>query len=181
MNGFEYRGQLNGADNPVVRHVAIANSQAVAVGQAVQLEAIGSGGGCKAAAAGTEVLGIIVGIVNNDGIDLDNANTGTYDGTWTTSTRTYTAAADNMTGKKVRALVVVDKESLFANDSAGDLALADEYKFFDLLSATQVADQNGHDTGGAMLLVKVDPDSTGDASVGLFKIAESELDAYAQQ
>jgi hypothetical protein len=179
---FKYQGQLSGgSENPVTLAVRIANSSTVAVGEAVQTEAFGSGGGCKRAAAGTEVLGIVVGIVNKDGIDLDNANDSSYDGTWTSSSQTYVAASDNMTDKEIKALVVVDKNSLWRNDAAGDLAVADELKYFDLTSATQIADQNGDDNAGAFILISRDPLGDGDDSQGLFKIAESELDAYAQQ
>jgi len=181
MAGFEYRGQLNGSETPRIFNVPITNSAAVTVGDAVQLEVLGSGGGCKRAAAGTEILGIVQGIVNKKGIDLDNADPNTFDGTWVSSTKTYTAASDNMTDKEIMAQVVVDKNSIFYNDSAGDLAAADILKFFDLADQDQVADQNGHDSGGALILIKRDPDGDGDASKGLFIIAESELDAYAQQ
>jgi MoaA/NifB/PqqE/SkfB family radical SAM enzyme len=57
----------------------------------------------------------------------------------------------------------------------------DEYKFFDLTDQDQVADQDGADNAGALILIKRNPDGDDDASKGLFIIAESELDAYAQQ
>jgi hypothetical protein len=59
--------------------------------------------------------------------------------------------------------------------------VADELKFFDLTDQDQIADQNGADNAGAFILVKRDPDGDGDASKGIFKIAEHEWDAYAQQ
>lgn len=185
MAGFQYRGQLNGAENPVTFHVPIANSETVSVGDAVQMEAFGSGGGVKRAAAGTEVLGIVTGIVNAVGIDLVNAKPDTFDGTFTPAAAgagdTYAASADNMTDKAVIALVVADKESLWYNDSAGSLAAADILKFFDLADQDQIADQNGNDNAGAFILIERNPDGDGDLSKGIFKIAESELDAYAQQ
>jgi hypothetical protein len=181
MAGFEYRGQLNGGDNPVVLAVKIANSSTVKVGDAVQAEAFASGGGCKRAAAGTEILGVCIAIVDANGIDLDNTSADKFDGTWTTASSTYAASADNMTDKAIAAKVIVDKNALWYNDAAGDLAAADELKYFDLDDQDQVADQNGADNAGALILVKRDPDGDGDASKGIFKIAESELDAYAQQ
>lgn len=180
MAGFEYRGQLNGAENPVTLTVPIAASATVKVGDALQLEDFSSGGGCKRAAAGTEVLGICLGIVDRNGIDLDNTSTANYDGTWTSSTKTYVAAADNMSDKKVACLVVVDKNALWYNDTAGDLAAADILKGFDLADQDQIADQNGADGLGAFRLVKLDPDGDGDASKGIFMIAESDLDPYTQ-
>lgn len=181
MAGFEYRGQLNGAENPVVLEIPIANSATVTVGDALQNEAFGSGSGVKRAAAGTEILGVCIGIVDNKGIDLTNTLSSNYDGTWTASTKTYVATSDNMTDKIVKAQVVVDKNAIWYNDSAGTLAAADIMKFFDIADQDQVGDQDGADNAGAMILIKRDPDGDGDASKGLFIIAESELDAYAQQ
>ena len=181
MAGFEYRGQLSGAQDPVTLPVIIGNSQTVKVGDAVKLVAFASGGGACRATAGEEVLGICVGIVDKNGIDLDNTSSDNYDGTWTSSSKTYVASADNTTDKTVKALVVVDKEALWYNDSAGTLAVADEYKFFDVTDQDQIADQDGANNAGAFILIKRDPDGDGDASKGIFKIAEHEFDAYAQQ
>lgn len=182
MAGFEYRGQLNGADNPVTLHVLIANSQTVKVGDAVRMQAFASAGGCYRAAATTKIFGIVVGIVNKKGIDLDNADPATFsDCTWVTGTKTVTVGSDNVTDQAVRALVVVDKWAVWYNDSAGTLAAADEFLFFDLADQDQVADQDGADNAGAVILIKRDPDNDGDASKGLFVIAESDLDSYAQQ
>lgn len=182
MAGFEYRGQLSGgSENPVTLPVVIGNSQTVKVGDAVKLVAFSSGGGLCRATATEEVLGILVGITDKNGIDLDNADPANYDGTWTSSSKTYVSASANMTSKAVKGLVVVDPDALWYNDTAGSLAVADEYKFFDLADQDQIADQDGADNAGAFVLVKRDPDGDADASKGIFKIAEHELDAYAQQ
>lgn len=178
-NEFQYRGQLNGAENPVVLDVLVGNSDAVVVGRAVKLDTLSNGGGIIAATAGSRILGILVGLTDKNGIDLDNTKQ-VHSGTWVASTQTFTAAADNMTVDGIRGKVVVDKDALWYNDAAGDLVVADEYKFFDVANAYQVGDQNGHDSAGALMLIKRDPDGDGDASKGIFKIAESNLDAYAQ-
>ena len=86
-----------------------------------------------------------------------------------------------MTDKEVKALVVVDKNAIWYNDTAGTLAAADIFKFFDLTDQDQVADQDGDNDAGALILIKRDPDGDADASKGLFIIAESHLDPYAQQ
>lgn len=181
MAGFEYRGQFSGAQDPVTKLIPIANSATVKVGDVLKMQAFASGGGCTRATAGSLVLGVCVGIVDKNGIDLTNTSTANYDGTWTSSTNTYVASADNMTDKVVKALVVVDKDSVWYNDSAGDLAIADEWKHFDLTDQDQIANQNGADAAGAFVLVKRDPDGDGDASKGLFIISESELDYAVQQ
>lgn len=181
MAGFEYRGQLNGADNPVTITLPIGASATVKVGDLVKLVAFSSGGGLTRATATEEILGVCVGIVDKKGIDLDNTSTDNYDGTWTSSSKTYVAASDNMSDKMISCRVVVDKNSIWYNDSAGTLAAADIGKFFDIADQDQVADQDGADNAGAMILIKRDPDGDSDASKGLFIIAEHEWDAYAQQ
>lgn len=179
-NEFQYRGQLNGAANPVILPMLIANSSTVVVGRAVKMQSLGSGGGVIAATAGSLVAGIVQGIVDKNGIDMDNS-VQSITGTWTSSTQSFASSSTNTTVDLVKALVVVDKQALWYNDSAGDMAVADEYKFFDLLSAAQVADQNGHDTAGAFQLIKRNPDGDDDASKGIFRIAESNSEPYAQQ
>lgn len=179
-NEFQYRGQLNGAENPVVLDILVGNSAAIVVGRAVKMDTLSNGGGVIPATAGSQIMGIVIGLTDKYGIDLDNTGE-THSGTWATSTSTYTAASNNTTVDRVYAKVVVDKNALWYNDSAGSLVAADEYKLFDLASASQVADQNGHDTAGALMLIKRDPDGDSDASKGIFKIVESDLDPYAQQ
>ncbi len=172
---FIYRGQLNGAQNPVTADILIADSQTVSVGDCVKLQTLSSGGGAMRATAGVKLLGIVVGIVDDKGIDLDNTNPSNFDGTWTSSSKTYAAASNNTTVKKVRAKVVSDPMSLWYNDSAGTLVAADEYKYFDLSTYAVVADQDGHDTAGSLLLIKRDPDGDADASKGIFKLVENQL------
>lgn len=178
-NEFKYRGQLNGAENPVILSIPIANSQTVVEGRMVKLQAFSSGGGVMPATAGSTILGFVQGIVDQKGIDLDNTKE-TLDGTWSSANRSYAAASDNMTDLKVAAKVIIDPFALYYNDTAGDLAAADIWKFFDLTNAGQVGDQNGSDTAGALQLVELDPDGDGDASKGVFRIVESGLFDYAQ-
>ena len=181
MAGFEYRGQLSGAQDPVTKLIPIGASATVKVGDVLKMQTFSGGGGCIRATDGSLVLGVCVGIVDKNGIDLDNTSTANYDGTWTSSSKTYVAAADNMSDKLVKCLVVVDKDSIWYNDSAGTLAIADEFKHFDITDQDQIKNQDGHDTSGAFMLIKRDPDGDGDASKGLFIIVESELDYAVQQ
>lgn len=177
MAKFTYAGQLNGAENPVVIDVLVANSKTVTVGGAVLLDAFSDGGGVENASAGSLVLGICIGLYQN-GIPVENLPAGSYSGTYTASTQAYASAADNTTVDKIVAKIIPDDMALFKNDTAGDLANADLFKCFDLTSATQVANQNGADTAGAFQLVAIDPN---DASLGTFRIRESEFGYAVQQ
>lgn len=175
MATFAYAGQLNGAENPVIRNFLIKNSASVAVGEALLFSS-----GADSATAGSKILGICVGIVDSNGIGLDNT-TWTIDGTWVSSTKTYTAANDNMTVGLVRAQVITDKNALFKNDASADISAAEEGMKFNLTSATQIDGQAGVDAAGQFELVKYDPEGTGDASMGTYKICESYGDFAVQQ
>lgn len=175
MAGFEYRGQLNGADNPVTLRCPIKNSATITVGDMVYND----GNGITPAVASTQILGVVAGIINNDGIDLDNASTDTYDGTWTSSTKTYVAASDNMTIKKVRALVIADHNSLFYNDADGDFTNPGDLHLHVKLVSEHQVDENTTDWDvGQLFIVKLDPDGDGDASKCIVKISLSQLFPY---
>ena len=180
MATFAYRGQLNSSEEPVIVPMLVANSQTVTVGSAVKTQSFASGSGVMAATAGSKIAGIVAGLVDNVGIDFSNTKQ-TYTGTYTKSTKTYVASATNTTVDLIKALVIVDPMALFENKSAGNLAVADTYKFFDLTSASQIADQDGADATGAFQLIKLDPSALSDATVGLFRMAENELFNYVQQ
>lgn len=174
MAGFVYHGQLKGGQqSPGTMELIIANSETIYVGSAVKL----SSGYVAAGTAGAKLIGICVGIVNKDGIDLGNANTSSYDGTYTAGEAgvgNYAAAADNATDKQVKAVVVVDKDAVFKVSTTG-LAAAQLLGFFNLTdSVTVQAFQSGQVAGQLQL---VDYDS---ATVGYFRIAESVFDAYSQ-
>jgi len=172
---FVYKGQLNGAENPVIRNVLIKNSAHVAVGEALTFS-----DGADSAAAGNKILGICVGIVDKDGIGLDNTSW-TIDGTWVSSTKTYTAASDNVTVGRVKVQVITDKNALFQCDANASISEAEECMKFNIATATAIDGGAGVDAAGQFELVKYDPEGVADASMGLYKICESYGDAYAQQ
>jgi hypothetical protein len=61
------------------------------------------------------------------------------------------------------------------------LGIADLLGFLDVVAASdQIDESTGLSTDGQFQLVGLDPLGDADASVGLFKIAESQLDPYAQ-
>jgi len=180
MAGFEYRGQLNGSENPVTLHCTIKNSATIKVGDMVYND---SAGITRAAAGATNpVLGVCVGIVNDDGIDLDNANPSSYDGAWTSSTQTYVAASDNMTDKKVKAIVIADPFAIWYNDADGDFTNpADEYLHCDLADHDQVDESETTEDDGQVFILKLDPDEDGDASKCLVTISAPQLFSFERE
>jgi hypothetical protein len=174
MAGFVYRGQISGAQDPILENLIIANSETVLVGNAVNVQS----GFVQSAAANERVYGICVGIVTNKGIDLDNAKSTDYDGTWTSSSGTYAATSDNQTDKMVRAVVCPDPMALWYNDTSGTLTTAMLKTFFSLTSAYQVDQSTSSATVGEFQLWKLDPDEDGDASKGLFRIVSWQGEAF---
>lgn len=175
MAGFEYRGQANGAHNPVVLRLPIANSATVKVGDAVYI----STNGVTRATSSTLVLGIVQGIVDANGIDLDNTSVDNYDGTWTSSSKTYAASADNLTDKKVMAQVIVDEDALFYNDADGNFTNpTDVGLLIKCADQDQIDEDTTSATVGQFYLWKLDPDGDGDASKCIVKIARSQTKGF---
>jgi len=170
MAGFTKRGSLSGENKQAVLHgsnTIIANSQTIQVGDAVYRD---TDGFIIVAAAGTRVLGICVGVTDKDGIRVDPDSPTTPD--------TYTVESDNETDKQWKAMIETSKDVLWLNDADEDLERADDELFYNL------ADENTIDgtaaAAGQFALIKRDPLGDGDLSLGLFVIAESQLDPYAQ-
>lgn len=173
MAGFTYRGQISGAQDPILENLVIANSETVTVGDAVKM----STGYVAVCDAGDMIYGIVVGIVDNNGIDLSNPHAD-FDGTWTDSANTYVAADDNSTDKKVKAVVCPDPFALWYNDADGDLAVADLKMHFNLIDEDQIDASTNVANYGEMQLWKWDPDEDSDASKGLFRISSWQGYAY---
>lgn len=174
MAQFIYKGQLNGADNPVTRDFLIKNSQAIVKNTAVILD---GANGLIPASAGSKILGIVVGFYMG-ARPIENVPSSEHGGTWVESTQSFTAGSANVTTQKVVAKVICDKEALFENDADADMTQLMEGEHFNLVDATQVDGDTNVQAAGQMELIKVNPD---DASKGLFTICESSRDAYAQQ
>ncbi len=175
MAGFEYRGQANGAQNPVILQYPIANSATVKVGDAVYV----ASNGVTRITNATLVLGVVVGIVDANGIDLDNTSTDNYDGTYTSSSKTYVATSDNITDKKVCAQVIVDEDAIFYNDADGNFTNpTDLGLLIKCADHDQIDESETSATVGQFYVWKLDPDGDGDASKCYVKIARSQTKGF---
>lgn len=131
----------NGAGGRPLERMVILNSETIFIGGVVRL----AEGGVAAADAVTDrIYGICKGIVVGN-VPIQNALSTEYDGTWSESAGTYTAAADNQTGKRVAALIEpllpgdtvrgeldADKGTTTGSDAIGsyiDILTTDETKF----------------------------------------------------
>jgi len=173
MAGFIYKGQLKGGQqSPGTMNLIIANSATIYKGSAVMM----SSGYVAAGTAGNKLIGICIGLVNKDGIDLDSANSNSYDGTYTpgeAGVGNYAAASDNVTDKQIKAVVVVDKDALWESACTG-LAAAGLFGFHNLTDSITVAAQAAGEVAAQLQLVAFES-----ATLGTFRIVESQLDPYS--
>lgn len=170
MAGFLFRKSLTVKDEPTLLYYIINNSETLTVGDAVKLDANGH---VTLAGATYKVLGIVQTVV-----DANGKAVATDSGT----TNTWTVESDNETDKLYQAAVYVSDTALYYNDADGTLATTNLLQFFDVVAASdQISQASASDTSGQFQLISIDPDGDGDASKGLFRIAESQLDPYAQQ
>jgi len=169
MAGFSYRKSLITKDEPTLLYFIIDNSGVITLGDAIM---INTDGHAVVATAGEEVAGIVACVVDANGIAVE-PDSGTTD--------TYTVDSDNETVKKYQVGLIVSPFALFSNDSSGTLATTNLMQFFDLTDEDTIDQSSASDASGQFQLVGLDPDNDGDASKGLFRIAESMLDPYAQQ
>jgi hypothetical protein len=165
---FLFKKSLVSKDEPTLLYFIIDNSDEITIGDAIM---INTDGHAVVATATEEVAGIAVTVVDKNGakVDFDSG-----------SLNTWTVGTDNETVALKQVAIIVSKDALFSNDSAADLATTNLLQFFDLTSESQISSSGG-DTSGQFQLIALDPDGDGDASKGLFKIAESQFDPYAQQ
>jgi hypothetical protein len=169
MAGFSYRKSLITKDEPTLLYFIINNSATISIGDAVDID---TNGHVTAADASDEVAGIVAQVVDKNGIAID-PDSGTLGD--------YTVDSDNETVDQYQAGIIMSPFALFSNDSSGTLATSNLMQFFDLTSESQIDQSSASDTSGQFQLVGLDPDDDADASKGLFKISESQMDAYAQQ
>ena len=168
MAGFSYRKSLITKDEPTLLYFIIDNSDTITIGDAIM---INGDGHAVVATAGEEVAGIAAQVVDSDGIAID-PDSGTTD--------TFTVDSDNETVDQYKVGLIVSPFALFSNDSSGTLATTNLLQFFDLTDEDTIDQGSASDASGQFQLVGLDPDNDADASKGLFRIAESMLDPYAQ-
>lgn len=181
--GFFYKRHLTPTlSTPSLLYVMLANSAGpLVIGNAVKY----SGGYLVGAGTNTAFLGILAGIVNSKGDDIFKNFLGPAVKGTKVGDDTYTAASDNQTVDQVMGAVMVDPDMLFQAYSDSTLTQASVGLFFNgkVNGNTYVDGVTG--TGGAysagtqqfqlIELVTTLGDGTAVTTVGLFKIARSQI------
>lgn len=179
--GFYFRRHLTpGVEKPATLEVIIANSAKVAVGEAVYWDGDGFAAPCP---ADTAMLGIVSGIVTEDGENVFKTNE-SHGGTLS-GDDTFTAGSSNETSQKVKVQVIVDQMALFEGVNADALTQAEVGEWFNGVANTNTGVDGTTGTGSAysagtqqfQLVERVTTDLSGSSSTtrGLFRIGRSQL------
>jgi len=173
--GFNFKYNLAGRTSGILRNVIIADSATITIGDLVKL----TSGEVVLAAAGGQAFGVVVGIVDKDGINMDQSKrsvAGT-NASWTSSTYTFVAGSDNSSVDYVQAVIDFDPfsvwsaqpDSTIGGDTESDLIGC----YTDVVAASDQPDENTAATTQATLFIwGVDPEDT---TRGLYSIAEHQL------
>ncbi len=172
--GFSLHRGLMGVENPTSFNFVIKDSSTISIGDPVRLS---TDGYLKRAAAGEAVLGVVIGIVDKDGLNVFSPRAQGTTGSTLTPDDTVAVSSTNSSDatRKIKAQVVLDPAGalLFKNTASTTLAQTNVGQLFDVGSTVgQIDVSTASDSNGQFQLVALDDDST---SVGYFRLVESQL------
>lgn len=172
MAGFRPRRAEGGHNSGEHRDFILKNSETFTVGDQVVLTS-----GFVALSTTDRPIGVIDGFVDSAGLPLSAqhavAHGGTYSGTpGTVGSETLATASNNQTVAKIRGRIVVDHRQEFYNDANGSLTQAMVGQYFSSTNSDQINASTNSNSALVWVLTDIDPDSDGDASKGIFKIAQ---------
>ena len=175
--GFSFRKSLVGVDSPAVMEFIIEDSSTVTIGDAVRID---TSGYLKRAGAGYPVGGIVVGIVDQGGINIFSPRASGTTGATLTKDDTVAVSATNTSDatRKIKAQVILSPAGyvLFYNYANDVLAQTNLFQFFDVTSTSgQIDVSTASDTSGQFQLIQLDPDGDGTTYKGLFRVMENQL------
>ena len=171
-SGFQFKYNLAGRTSGIQKSFPITGSETITVGDAIMV----TDGAAIVSGASSWIMGIVVGLTDEFGIDMDNSKV-TKDGTYTASTKTYAAASDNTTDKKFQVVVDIDPMSVYSAQPDAAIGTTNDSdkpgSFCDVIAASDQPDEdNTDDTIGMLLIWGTDPENT---AHGLYSIAEHQI------
>lgn len=166
---FLYRRTASGVGHPNTTDVLIKNSATIQIGDVVRSYVAGV---CEVNIAAKPSLGVVVGVVDADGLPVD-PDSGTLD--------TYTVASDNQTVGLKRAQVILSKDAVFSADVDGTIGTTNTSNLrgctIDLTDENSLAETSAlRNASGQFYSHGVDPEDSGNL---LVSIMESEFDGAA--
>jgi hypothetical protein len=155
------------ASSRETQNMVIANSATVQVGGLVKIV---NGGVEPADGASDRIYGLCSGFVVADGpTHLSNALSSQYDGTLASDNSSYTAAADNQSDKKVRAVItpIYEHDRLLAelDETKGTTTGSDTFGYYlnvDTTNETQLGEDTATASVAQCMIVDPEPPEGGD-------------------
>jgi hypothetical protein len=171
--GFQFYDNLVGRTSGIQITKIILASATITVGDMVQL----SNGFVDLAGAGTPIVGVVVGVVDKNGIPMANSKYAKTQAVYTESTKTVVCGSNNQTVDMIQAVIDIDPFSRWVaetdnGNTDGQTRLAG--CFTDILAASdQVDDDTAADNTQAQLLIwGANPDGT---AQNIYSIAEHQF------
>jgi len=179
--GFEFRRHMKPGQKPATLEVILGNSVgAMAVGETCEWNGAGYLDVC---APDKAHLGVIQGFVTEKGENIFKTNESL--GGTKAGDDTYTAASDNITVDKVKAVVIVDNFALFQATNADSLTQAEVGLWFAGVANTNTSSDGTTGSGASysvgtqdfqlVELITTDQDGTTVTDQGLFRLGRSQL------
>ncbi len=176
--GFDFRKTFNGLEHPGTQDFILAASATVKIGD---LARVNTSGYLVRAETGTSPIGVLVGIVDQNGINVFSPRaSGTTGSTLTPDDQIATSSTNTSDAtRKLKGQVIVDVSGtcIFYNDADTTLAQTNLLQFFDVANGNQVTVGSASDANGQVQCIGIDPDGDADVSKGLFRINESQFNA----
>jgi len=173
--GFQFKYNLAGRTSGIQRAFIISDSATITVGDMIKL----TSGFVALAAATYPIMGVVVGLVDKDGIDLSNSKQTGVDWTYTESTKTVVVDSDNTTVSQIKAIVDVDPFSVWSGETdntSTDTQARLAGCYTDIVNASDQADDDTGATTQAQLFIwGADPESDTTKKANLYSIAEHQL------
>lgn len=175
LKGFYPQRNMNSDENVAVQELIIANSTQVSIGDAIDITT--DPGFAQAATATSKVAGVVVGIVNVNGINVftSNATISGINGT-KSGDDTYTSSSTNKTVDQCKVQVVyTTPDQLFYNEADSTLTTVELGTYFALTATGDQVTGTGDSTARTCQLVEIislagGPNLNGE---GLFRFSRS--------
>lgn len=174
--GFYFRKGLNGLEHVGSIDVILAGSATVKIGDLVR---VNTSGLLVRVAAGEYAMGILTGIVDQNGVNVFSPRaTGTTGATLTPDDQIATSstnATDLTRNLKGQVAPDVSGQILWYNVADAALAQTNLLQMFDAANGNQVTVSTASDANGSVQLMQLDPDGDGDTTKGLFRLSENQF------
>lgn len=187
VKGFHLSNSLAGVTtNPIIFPVILENTATFTIGDAVRVD---TNGLLKRCAAADVPLGILQGIIDQNGINVFETSrvpSTSIAGATLTPSDTITTASDNSSNgtKQLQGQVIVDPSgsNLYWNQTNNTgLAQSNLFQYYNILTSNpgQIDTATASNSSGIFQLVGLNPIGDGDTAKGLFRLAQDQMGGTA--